>query len=242
MSKTKPPAEKPAEIPATRIVLEILLPFLNLDPQTATDADLFRAVKAIAQSLGDTFSEGWFSNAPGAGRFLNAWEKDQKALAVFRRTLEDSRRIIISASMATGFVAAGTLAAKFWEDIGEALKILEPNAHNFSIRTLGDYTFPRLSYSVQGALKGSFKTQKGFDGVWVPGIRAITLYYVMTAYQLVETGRKGGITPVGWHYIGHCHKEGCGKIFRKTRSNQEFCCKAHQDAERQKRHRDRKKT
>lgn len=225
------PAMKPTEIPATRIVLDILLPFLNLNPNTATDADLFREVKAIAERLGDGFSEGWFSNTPGAGRFLNTWEKNQKALAVFRQTLEECRRIILAASIETAFVAAGTLSVKFMEKIGEALHILEPNTYAFTMRPFENITFPRLSYAIKGALEGSFKTQKDYDGVWIPGVRAIILYYVVTAYQLVETGRKGSISPVGWHYIGLCHKEGCGKIFRKTRSNQEFCslrCKTAQ--------------
>lgn len=233
MSKTIP-AMKPTEIPATRIVLDILLPFLNLNPNTATDADLFREVKAIAERLGDGFSEGWFSNTPGAGRFLNTWEKNQKALAVFRQTLEEGRAIILSASVNLGFTIGGTTSVKFWERVDAALETLEPSASGCTMSTqsaLHGLVFPRLSHVVQGALKGSFKTQKEFDGVWIPGVRAIILYYVVTAYQLVETGRKGSISPVGWHYIGLCHKEGCGKIFRKTRSNQEFCslrCKTAQ--------------
>lgn len=226
MNKTKP-----AEPPATRIVLEILLPFLNLDHKTATDEDLHKAVKGIASRLGDGFSEGWFSNAENSSGFLDAWKGNEKALELFRRTLEECRRVILSASMESGFLSAGTTGLSFWGKISEAIKSLEPNAHGFSTRTLGNFVFPRLSYAVKGALKDTFKTQKDFDAVWLPGIRAIILYYVVKAYDLIETGRKGSISPVGYHYIGLCHKEGCGNIFRKTRSNQEFCsirCKTAQ--------------
>lgn len=247
MKTTKIPKEKESKrLPKpvmnwdTQIVLDCLLPFLNLK-DTAPNHDLIKKILPWIERRAPDFTLDWFKTDKRKD-FIKAWEHNPEAIEVLRDTLKTAKTIIRCATIGRKDIneEAQIQTPSFLEKLTKALEAFESTVAAQGISASDDwFTFPVNILRIKGCgFPLREKNQKTFDKVWIPGIRSIILRYVLSAFDPITSTVS---YPIGWYFIGCCHKEACGKIFRKTRSNQDFCSPSCQTSAGQKRYREKKR-
>ena len=204
----KPRTPKPPINHGTHTLLKFI-PFLNCDP-LKTEEMLEHIVPQM---------DVWTNNQ---GKLVRKWEHDKDVIDGIRETRSDIRILFTD-----------TKNPAILERINGFLKGLAPSVRGGS----GEMSLLVSLRPPKSAGEGSPGYDRDFNGIWIPGFRAMIYAIAVEAFTPADfaTIKESNVS----FYIGQCPK--CAKIFEKTRGDQEYCGKACKAASLQKKYYDEKK-